>query len=76
MCYTVSMTKLLERAIEKVRELPEDEQDMAAAELIGYLAEFPTPEERTAIDEGRRAYARRDVSTLDQWRHEMGLDTH
>jgi hypothetical protein len=37
------MSKLLQQAIEKVRELPEEEQDMAAAELIGYLADFPTP---------------------------------
>ncbi len=29
---------------------------MAAAEIIGYLADFPTPEERVAITEGRRAY--------------------
>jgi hypothetical protein len=67
------MSKLLERAIEKVRELPEDEQDMAAAELIGYLAEFPAPEERSAIAKGRRAYERREIVSLDQWRHDMGL---
>jgi hypothetical protein len=70
------MSKLLERAIAKVRELPEEEQDMAAAELIGYLAEFPTSEERSAIAEGRRAYARREFVTLDQWRHDMELGTN
>jgi hypothetical protein len=68
-----SMSKLLERAIEKVRELPEEEQDMAAAELIGYLAEFPTVEERAAIAEGRRAYERREIISLDEWRHDMML---
>jgi hypothetical protein len=67
------MSKLLERAIEKVRELPEDEQDLAAAELIGYLADFATPEERSAITEGRRAYERREFIPLDQWRHDMEL---
>jgi hypothetical protein len=71
-----SMSKLLQQAIEKVRELPEEEQDMAAAELIGYLSDFPTSEERSAITEGRRAYERREFISLDQWRHDMGLDTH
>jgi len=67
------MSKLLERAIEKVRELPEDEQEMAAVELIGFLAEFPTSEERSAIAEGKRAYERREFVPLDQWRHDMEL---
>ena len=67
------MSKLLQQAIERVRELPEEEQDMAAAELIGYLADFPTPEERTAISEGRRAYERGEAVALDQWRHDMDL---
>jgi hypothetical protein len=43
------MGKLLEQAIEKVRELPEDQQDMAAAELIGCLADFPTPNITVAL---------------------------
>ena len=70
------MSKLLEQAIEKVRQLPEAEQDMAAAELIGYLADFPTSEERTAIAEGRGAYQRGDFVSLDKWRHDMELGTH
>jgi hypothetical protein len=37
------MTELLEQAIAKIRELPEDEQDVAAAELIGLLVDFPAP---------------------------------
>ena len=69
------MSKLLQQAIERVRQLPEEEQDMAAAELIGYLADFPTPEERVAI-KGRRAYERGDVVPLDQWRHDMELTDH
>jgi hypothetical protein len=70
------MSKLLEQAIEKVRELPEPEQDIAAAELLGYLADFPAPEERTAITKGRSAYERGEVIPLDQWRHDMELGTH
>jgi hypothetical protein len=71
-----AMSKLLEQAIEKVRELPEDQQDIAAAELIGYLADFATPHELAAIDEGRRAYERGEIVSLKQWRHDMELGTH
>jgi hypothetical protein len=70
------MSKLLEQAIEKVRQLPENEQDIAAAELIGYLADFPTPQERAAIAEGRLAYKRGELVSLDKWRHDMELGTH
>lgn len=51
------MTKLLEEAISKVRELPEDEQDVIAVAIIS-MAEadatvFPIDEEtRAAIQEG------------------------
>jgi hypothetical protein len=69
------MSKLLEEAIERARELTEHEQDLAAAELIGYLAEFPTPEEREAIAKGRRADERGELTSLDQWRHDMGIGT-
>jgi hypothetical protein len=70
------MTKLLDQAIRKARELPEDEQDIAAAELLGILADFPTPDERTAIERGRAAYARGETTPVDQWRHEMGFGAH
>jgi hypothetical protein len=67
------MTKLLDTAIEKARELPEPDQDIAAAELLGVLADFPTPEERAAIAQGRAEYERGEFITHEQWRHEMGL---
>jgi hypothetical protein len=70
------MRKLLEQAIEKVRQLPEDEQDMAAAELIGYLADFPTSQERAVLTEGQSAHKRGDFVSLDKWRHDMELGTH
>jgi metal-responsive CopG/Arc/MetJ family transcriptional regulator len=35
--------------------------------------EQPTAEERAAIAEGRGAYGRGDVVTLDDWRHAVGL---
>ena len=66
-------TKLLEQVIERVRELPEHEQDIAAAEMLGYLADFPTADERIAISAGLDAFERGNFATLDDWRHEMGL---
>jgi predicted transcriptional regulator len=50
----VGMTKKLEDAITKVRELPEDDQDMAADVLLSMIAEpIPLDEEaRSAIREG------------------------
>ena len=54
------MTKLLDQAIAKVRELPEEEQERAAeslmvfAELAKQGAYKLSPEERAAIEESRR----------------------
>lgn len=67
------MSKLLEQVFEKVRELPEPEQDMAATELLGFLADFPATDEQIAIANGRQAYERGETVTLDQWRHEIEL---
>lgn len=72
----MTTTKLLKEAIERARELPDDQQNMAAAELIGILTDFPTAEERVGIDAGLQDYENGDYVTLDQWRHEMGLDRH
>jgi predicted transcriptional regulator len=50
----IHMTKKLEDAITKVRQLPEDDQDMAADVLLSMIAE-PAPlddEARSAIREG------------------------
>jgi hypothetical protein len=68
------MTKLLDQAIKKPRQLPEHDQDIVAAELFELLSEFPTPDERAAITRGRAAHARGEFATLDKLRHEMGLD--
>jgi hypothetical protein len=53
--HAIPVSKIPEQAIEKLRELPEHEQDIAAAELLGYLAGFSAPKERTAISNGRSA---------------------
>jgi hypothetical protein len=54
----LDMSTLLDKAIEKARGLPEPDQDIAAAELLGLLSDFPTPNERAAIAEGRAEYER------------------
>jgi len=53
--YCVSMTRLLERAIEKVRELPAADQDTVAVEVLSMTEETPVAlddETRAAIREG------------------------
>ena len=70
------MTKLLKEAIAKVRDLPEDAQDMAAQVLIRYVDEMPTLDEGTAIAEGRRAFEGKDFIPLNQWRHDVGIRNH
>ena len=67
------MTKLLDEAIDQLRQLPEGMQDAAARALITQLEEEPEPGDAAAIAEGRRDFERGDFVTLEQWRHEMGL---
>jgi len=44
------MTKLLEAAIERLRQLPEPVQDKAAHALMLQLEEEPEPEDRVASE--------------------------
>jgi predicted transcriptional regulator len=64
------MTKMLEEAIKKVRELPEADQDEAAELLLSVAAKSGDPvslndETRAAIKEGREQ-ARRGKFVSDQ----------
>jgi hypothetical protein len=70
------MTKLLDEAFLMMRELPEDVQDSAAQQLMRYVEEIATLNEQAAIAEGRTAFTRGDVFSLDQWRHDMGIADH
>jgi hypothetical protein len=70
------MTKLLKEAIARVRDLPDDVQDMAAEVLIRYVDEMPSLDEATAIAEGKRAFERKEFIPLDQWRHDVGIRNH
>jgi len=70
------MSKLLQQAIDKIRELPEDEQDMAATEIFAIIADFATTDERAAIVAGRKAYDNGEVVSLEKWQHDMEVGTH
>jgi predicted transcriptional regulator len=70
------MTKLLEDAIARLRQLPADMQDTAARALISQLEEEPEPGELKAIAEGRAAFDRGEFTTLEEWRNEMGLGNY
>ena len=64
------MTRLLERAIEKIRELPDADRDHAAEILLIVAARTSVPERlndetRVAVREGL-AQARRDEFATDQ----------
>jgi len=70
------MTKLLEQAIQHLRQLPDDMQDSAARALMSQFEEEPEPGDLEAIKQGREEFARGEYVTLDEWRHEMGLGDH
>jgi len=72
-CYTVIMTKLLDEAIDRLRQLPETMQDSAARALILQLEEEPEAGDRDAVAAGRGDFQRGDFVTLDHLRHDMGL---
>ena len=64
----------MEQVIALLRRIPESEQDELAVDVAELLEEYPTQEELDDIKEGEDAVARGDFITLEQWRHEMGLD--
>lgn len=70
------MTKLLEQAIQRLRQLPADMQDNAARTLISQLEVEPEPGELKAIAEGRAAFNRGEFTTLEEWRNEVGLGNY
>jgi len=69
------MTKLLEKALEAVRRLPDDGQDEVARAMLALAGEssdsepWPlTDEEREAIARSKAAAARGDLATDEQVR--------
>jgi len=75
-CYIDRMTKLLDEAVERLRQLPATVQDSAARALIRQLEEEPEAGDPEAVAEGRRQFQNGDFVTLDQLRYDMGLDDH
>ena len=67
------MTKLLDEAVDRLRQLPESVQDVAARALMQQLEEQPEPGDLEAIEVGWGEYQRGDFVTHEQLRHEMGL---
>ena len=67
------MSKLLEDAIDRLRQLPDEMQETAARTIIRNLEEDPEPGDYEAIAEARHDFANGNFDTLDQWRHEMGI---
>jgi len=68
------MTKLLQKAIQQVEQLPEDEQDAAAGALIDYLAHMRdlrlTDEQLTEVRR-RRANRNRPAVPLAEVRERL-----
>ena len=62
------MTKLLEEAIARLRNMPDAVQDLAASRLLRHVDEKPEADELEAIARGREALERGDFITLDEWR--------
>jgi len=67
------MTKLLEEAVDRLRQLPAPMQDSAARVLLMQLEEEPEPDDLATIAEGRLAYERGEFVSLDQFRHNMAI---
>ena len=67
------MTKLLEQVIARLRKMPDVVQDLAAERLLRHVDETPEPDELAVIAEGRRAFARGEFISLNQWRHDVEL---
>ena len=57
------MTKLLEQAIEKIREMPEADQDLAADFLFALAAKHSEPEK---LDEETRAAIRQGLAQAER----------
>ena len=57
------MTKLLEQAIEKIREMPEADQDLAAEMLLSIAAKKDEP---VPLDEETRAAIRQGIDQADR----------
>jgi hypothetical protein len=67
------MTKLLEEAIARLRKTLDAVRDLAAQRLLHHVDDTPEPDELAAIEQGRRAFAVGEFTSLDEWRHDLEL---
>ena len=58
------MTKLLEEAFDRLRQLPASMQDSAARAVILQLEEEPEPDDLEAIEDGQRQFANGEYTTF------------
>jgi hypothetical protein len=65
------MTKRLEQAIAQIRELPEDQQDAVAANLIYLIDGTLNGDEERELTESRHASERGQFRPYDHLRHEL-----
>jgi hypothetical protein len=69
------MTQLLEQALERLRELPQTEQDLAAAELMNFVNQIDAPQIQLSdvqVAEVERRLAKKNPRTLTM----AELDAH
>jgi len=69
------MAKLLDQALERVRELSQTEQDLAAVELMSFVNQIDSPQIQLSdeqLAEVERRLAKKDPKTLSM----TELDTH
>jgi len=67
------MSKTLETAIAKLRDLPRRRQNEAVKRLLEFVDENPSASERISIEAAREAYANGDFPTLSAWKRDVGL---
>jgi hypothetical protein len=70
------MTKLLEKAIEAVRDLPDDRQDVIARAILALANEEPEPidpSDRAAVLEGLEQVKKRQFASPERVAKLLGL---
>ena len=70
------MTKLLEQAIAQIRELPEDQQNAVAANLISVIDDALTADEERELIESRQAYGPGEYRPYNQLGHDLGVSNN
>ena len=73
------MSQLLDQALERLRELPEIDQDLAAVELMNFVNQFDMPRIQLSdeqVAEVERRLAKKDPKTLTMGQLDARLKRH